>query len=360
MNSVDRQVFYHHPYWFRAYFDRPTVEVEDISFHCVFDGERLIAVLPLEIRKRGGGTFSEARMPASDGLYLPDMALSQDADSESVWRLLRDQPNSRTKRRWDWFSMQGVLETSAINLCTQAPFVSAVPGDPQSRCAVLDITPYQEKLASLSKKFRGNLNNARNRLGANGTSEFLCITETKDIEWAFEEFVSLEESGWKGDQNKKKKGYPAPAAIALKESKHRFYKNVVKAFAAIGAVEVCLLKLGEKTIGAQVLVVLSGNAFLLKTAFDEDAKGYSPGHLLIDYAVRRYDERGDVVSLHLLTDYPWFKPWNPRYVAYGGGKEFNSTMRGILASYLFTLANIKKRKFKNNDKAGMQKESAAE
>jgi len=137
-------------------------------------------------------------------------------------------------------------------------------------------------------------------------------------------------SGWKGKKENNKERYPAPAAIGLKKSKYRFYKNLVNEFAKIKSTEICFLKVDGRTIGAQILILLGETSYLLKTAFDESAKGYSPGHLMIDFALRRYSPEETIKSMCLITDYDWFKYWNPRYVNYTTIRDCNATIAGQL------------------------------
>ena len=120
-----------------------------------------------------------------------------------------------------------------------------------SRCAVVDVIDYDAAIKGLRKKFRGNPNNAKNRLAKEKGVEFLRTTKPGEIESAYDEYVALEKSGWRGDPNRKRAGYPAPAAIALRESKYLFYKTALKEFSKSNSVQVSLLKVNEKIVGAR-------------------------------------------------------------------------------------------------------------
>jgi CelD/BcsL family acetyltransferase involved in cellulose biosynthesis len=340
MGSVTDQYFYHHPAWFYAYFERPDYD-DDIYFRCVFEGPRLIAVCPLVFHSRYGNILREGALPNQDILYMPDIAVADSVDLSAVWKELSAPGGHEEIGSWDYFNARSVLETSAIARSLRATVRDIVSESTVSRCAIVDIVDYDEAIRGLRKKFRGNLNNAKNRLGAQKSVEFRRVTEPREIESAYDDYVALEQSGWKGDPDNKREGYPAPAAIGLRESKYLFYKSALREFSKSNSVEINLLNVNDTTVGAQIFVVLRDRSFLLKTAFSEDSKEFSPGHVLLDFAYKHYAESGAVKQMCFITDYDWFKYWNPRYVSYLNIKAFKKTLRGRLASVAYSVRRNK-------------------
>jgi 5S rRNA maturation endonuclease (ribonuclease M5) len=217
MRSISSQYLSHHPAWFHAFFDRPTYD-ENICFRCVFEGTRLIAVCPMVFKHRFGRVLCEAVVPAHETLSMPDMAIADSADPYAVWQKLSAPNQSTGVKTWDRFTALSVLETSTIASSLRAATDNVIFESNVGRCAVIDIVDYDEAMKNLRKKFRGNLNNAKNRLAAQKSVEFLRVIQSSEVESAYEEFVALERSGWKGDANRRKAGYPAPAAIGLRKS----------------------------------------------------------------------------------------------------------------------------------------------
>ena len=84
------------------------------------------------------------------------------------------------------------------------------------------------------------------------------------------------------------------------------------------------------------VVDVDGMVRFLKTAFDEDSGRYSPGHVLLDYAYRRYAESGMIKKMCLITDYDWVSNWNPRYLEYLDMRAFKKTLRGRVASAAYS------------------------
>lgn len=327
MRSVSFQCFYHHPAWFQAYFDRPDVR-EDMYFRCAYDGKRLVAVFPLYYRQRLGGVIREARFPDYDGLYMPDMAVSDELSLPELWRVMSGATTPGIAPMWDVFAAGAVLDQSAVARALLPSDDDIVTSSPEGKCAVFDIRQYDEMLRQLKKKFRGNLNNAKHKLSAEQDVSFKSVVHENELQSAFDEFVVLEQAGWKGKPETMHQDYPRPAAIGLKKSKHLFYRNVVREFGKLGLLQILLLKIRGRTISAQINILLNDFCYVLKTAFDESFSRLSPGHLVLDFAFRQFSETGGVRHICMITDYDWFKYWNPRYMNYLRINAFRKTVRG--------------------------------
>lgn len=336
MDSISSQCFYHHPAWFSAYFDRPGIRT-GTHFRCAFAGDQLVAVLPLHFEQKLGGALQMAKLPDYDGLYMPDMAISDNVSAVSVWREMEASRNSEYGRHWDVFSADGVLEESAVAQTLFSAGSSIVKSSAAGRCAFVDVLDYEEVLRRLKRKFRGNLSNAKSRLSALPGVEYVAVSEPERLGPAFDEFVELELSGWKGQPDRVRRDYPPPAAIGLKRSKYLFYRNVVSTFGAFGATEIHMLRINRKAIGAQLCVILNDVCYILKTAFDEAYGRYSPGHLVLDFAIQRFADVGTAKQLCLITDYGWYRNWNPRYANYMRIKAFAKTLKARSISILYSL-----------------------
>ena len=338
MRSISLQFFYHHPAWFQAYFDRPDVR-GDMYFRCAYQDDRLVGVLPLYFVRSFAGVIRTARMPDYDGLYMPDLAVSDDVCLSSVWSAMTSPDARALDSKWDVFLANGVLEESTAARCLALADNDIVTSSIEGRCAVLDVSSYDEVVRQFKRKFRGNLNNAKRRIQLEPDVHFLSISEPDELLPAFEEFVQLELSGWKGRRELRDE-YPAPAAIGLKQSKYLFYRNIVREFGRVDAIRIILLKVGGRAIGAQICIHLNAFCFVLKTAFDEAYRKYSPGHLVLDFMYRQLADAGRIKHICLITDYHWFRYWNPRYLNYVRIKSFRKSLKGRVISAAY---NVKRR-----------------
>jgi CelD/BcsL family acetyltransferase involved in cellulose biosynthesis len=330
MADVSRQSFNHHPVWFDAYFNCDPDQPVELEFRCVYRDQILVALFPLT--RHRGRLVTRARLPVNQWIYTTDCVVSDRENKQELWRFVCRE-SARTGDGWDLFTVgaDGSLATSHIFACMPqpGPLVSLRPR--VERCTVIDVIDYDVAIQGLKKKFRSNLNRGKRRLNEKGGMEFRRVTDPAGLDQAFTEFVELELDGWKGQEGEPKEGYPTPSAIGLYDWKERFYRNVVNGFGKLGATEICLLSIDGRTIGAQITVVLNQVSYLLKTTYDESVEGASPGQLLIDYLFQQYAREGNVREINLITDYPYFRHWNPRHLTYYRLQQFSRSPRGLLA-----------------------------
>ncbi|MGI9201699.1 MAG: GNAT family N-acetyltransferase [Woeseiaceae bacterium] len=104
---------------------------------------------------------------------------------------------SRLKSELQVKRFLGKLESSATANCIGQVAARRSVESNADRCTFIDIINYDDAFKALKKKVRGNLNNARNRMEAQGSFEFSTITDSDDMDWAYEHFVELEMSDWK-------------------------------------------------------------------------------------------------------------------------------------------------------------------
>ena len=313
--------FYSHPLWFRAHFE--VHEDDPIDFIAVRRAGRLIAVIPVTFRSVFYGLIREARLPAGDRLYMPDITVDDAEDVHSVWAYLCEQ------NLFDSFAVRGggALSTSRIAACLSNELVLTKR---LNECAVLTVSSYEDIWKSFSRNFRRNLKRGHARLQSELDADFECVRAHDAIDGAFDTFVELESSGWKGQWEKAKTGYPAAAAIGLSSTKTRFYREVIREFARHNLVEITFLRSSRKVFGAMISLELNEVSYLIKTAYNESVKGISPGHLLIDFVYRRYAKENKIKTINLVTAYEWQMPWRPRLIPYQRLTTFRHSPLGLL------------------------------
>ncbi|TYC53633.1 GNAT family N-acetyltransferase [Rhodobacterales bacterium] len=130
---------------------------------------------------------------------------------------------------------------------------------------------------ALSGKKRKEMRRLLRRLADHGEARFDSVEGAAAAE-AFEAFLKLEASGWKGRGG---------SALASREGTGIFSRAVVDALAAAGRIRIDQLWAGETLVAALVLIIDAGNVFAWKIAFDEAFARYSPGSQLALEAFRR-------------------------------------------------------------------------
>jgi CelD/BcsL family acetyltransferase involved in cellulose biosynthesis len=136
---------------------------------------------------------------------------------------------------------------------------------------VSDLAPEAYWEASLSGKKRKELRRQANRLADEGAVAFHRSTDAEGLaEWA-DQFLRLEQAGWKGEAGSALACAPATAAL-LAES--------LAGAAQRGRLERLTLTLNDQPIAMLASFLTPPGAFSFKTAFDERYSRYSPGVLL--------------------------------------------------------------------------------
>ncbi|WP_428688123.1 GNAT family N-acetyltransferase [Roseibium sp.] len=105
------------------------------------------------------------------------------------------------------------------------------------------------------------------RLGDHGPVRFESLSGA-DAVAAFEEFLAVEASGWKGR---------AGTALASRPDTVAFARAAVANLAGEREIRIDLLRAGEKLVAALVSFVEGGWSYSWKIAYDEDFARYSPG-----------------------------------------------------------------------------------
>ena len=135
----------------------------------------------------------------------------------------------------------------------------------------LDGTAYFEK--ALSSGSRKKLRQQRRRLAEKGALTLDVCDAPDAVGQAFDEFLTLEAAGWKGQRGTALTCNPAEAAFA---------RAMVADLARSGAASVHALHLDGKPVSTQIVLRAGPVAFTWKTAYDEAMHDFSPGMLLLE------------------------------------------------------------------------------
>lgn len=126
--------------------------------------------------------------------------------------------------------------------------------------------------SAISKNHLRDLERQRRRLSEKGELEFVIARQPGDIRVALDEFLHLENKGWKG----KKK-------TSLVADRHRaaFAREAVQNLADLDRVRIHSLQLDGKVIASLIVFVMAGESYTWKTTFDEEYSALSVGKLLM-------------------------------------------------------------------------------
>ena len=158
---------------------------------------------------------------------------------------------------------------------------------------------------ALSAGSRKKLRQHRRRLAQAGALAYTTVVEYPAVRAAFEDFLRIEASGWKGRQN---------TALLCSAADAAFARGMVAALAERDEVAIHALTLDGRPVSMQVVLRAGATAFTWKTTYDERLQDYSPGMLLFeDYtAAFRADQSIARVDSCSFDDTGFMAAWKDR------------------------------------------------
>ena len=151
--------------------------------------------------------------------------------------------------------------------------------------------------AALSTRRRKEYGRQMRRLAETGSVSGETATEPDIVRARFEEFLALEQAGWKGR---------AGTALAARAATAAFARSVVAAGADAGAVRIDSIRVGAAPVAMLVSFLAASTAYTWKIAFDEAHARFSPGAQLMLDAPRSLfaDARIDRIDSCAVADHP--------------------------------------------------------
>ncbi len=177
-----------------------------------------------------------------------------------------------------WRALEDMAAAGAIGISFITRWERAI----LERSAFPDASSYLE--AALSSSSRKRLRNKRRALEEGGALTLTAHTGC-DAASAFDAFLRLEASGWKGR---------ADTALSQRPDDSAYVGKVLQAMAAEDRAWVLAMRSGERVLAAGLLLRCGGEASFWKTAYDETQARYSPGVIL------------DMMVTEWLYGQPWF------------------------------------------------------
>ena len=313
------------PEWIFPYLQtfepRATLEIIAVHRH----GEP-IGVLPL-IRERSwfyGVPVRLLRGPvqrsAPDPFDIACAAADADAVAGAVWQTLR------ARRDWDAIELVDLPETGAgWRLMQLAEAAGYRIGRRVSRCSPYISLPAgnPDPVATLpvpTSKFRANLRRRMRNLEKIGPVDLKRYPDFDSA--AFEQFLELEHSGWKGRNG---------TSILSDSRSVAYYRSLAKAAAQNGYLAMYALECDGEPI-AMHLGLTHGRRYMVpKLTYSELHHEYAPGHLLVQAVIQDCAARGFTEFDFLGNAMTWKMEWTDQIRGYHRVHIFNRTVGGSLA-----------------------------
>ncbi|HSJ78540.1 MAG TPA: GNAT family N-acetyltransferase, partial [Erythrobacter sp.] len=138
-------------------------------------------------------------------------------------------------------------------------------------CLRGDVSAQAYLEASMSAKKRKELRRQHNRLAEEGVLTFERVEGSQGLAAWTEEFLALENAGWKGNEG---------SALASSPETITMFNQALAGAALAGRLERLALRLDGRAIAMLANFITAPGAYSFKTAYDETYARYSPGMLL--------------------------------------------------------------------------------
>ena len=167
------------------------------------------------------------------------------------------------------------------------------------------------------------------------------VNEPDAVREAFEDFLALEASGWKGREG---------TALLSDAADAQYARGMIAALAANGEAAIHSLTLDGRPVSMQVVLRSGRTAFTWKTAYDEALHDFSPGTLLLeDYTASLLADRDiDQVDSCAFDDTGYMSAWQERaglaqlwFDARAGGSAAFTLVVRLQSGYLALRARAK-------------------
>ena len=132
--------------------------------------------------------------------------------------------------------------------------------------------------AAMSREHRKDVRRRTKRLADAGPTKYTMLTADQDVDRWLEEFMQLEQAGWKGKLG---------GALASSEAKRRYFMTVAKEAWRRGRLMMLALNHDGEMIAQKCNFLAGDGSFAFKIAYDEEYARYSPGFLLEIENLRR-------------------------------------------------------------------------
>jgi CelD/BcsL family acetyltransferase involved in cellulose biosynthesis len=332
-----RPGFQHLPGWYCAQLDTLPADDSTVEFHAVYERGTLKAIFPLRRTplEIAGMSVRALVAPQDDHMPFADFVSAGGLADRRYLRALLRHMRREDGSRWDVLTFPRVSDGSSA-------YFAVGRGTPLIACIKregTDTLPLSENDASahaLSKNFRGSLRKARNKLQAMSGVDFVSARGIAELHDAFDEFLAVEASGWKGPAGE-------ATAIALHPQVERFYRNLIDQFGPSGSCEINLLRVGNECISAQFCIAVRDVYYVLKIGYDERHAPLAPGNMLLEHLLARLREDGRMREVNLVSDAAWHASWRPVRTPQFEIVCANNTFRGLAAIVLLRARKVARR-----------------
>jgi CelD/BcsL family acetyltransferase involved in cellulose biosynthesis len=317
--------FNHLPEWYRAYLSSPEADPGRVWFVAAYRGAALAGIFPLHFQNFRAMAFRPRLLGTveDDQLQLSDFVFPQTAENQELLCALTQWLRTQRIFRWDELRLRKVSAESSIAYAARARLPPAtVPLQHDASAYFKTAGTYEQATHAMNAKFKSNLRR-RNRIAAESAPLRHQIYRRDGLDKAFNIFLDLEASGWKGEGG-------SASAIRCRPAMLEFYTALVREFSVFDAVAICLLWHGDEAVAGKFCLQIGRTFYILKVGFSEAHAKFAPGLLLLERLLHHACDDPGIDVLHLVNEPPWAKFFRPEVISVWSYYAPNWSLGGLL------------------------------
>ncbi len=323
-SALPTRSYLHLQEWHRAFLTTLVPDPESVSYAAIHEGGRCRAIVPLMRRPSvvAGIPLTALALPTHEHMSHTDLVIEPGfAGRLSLAWLARNLASSVPS--FDVLELDPVMEDSGVEAVLRAGRPSLLVTEASRHSDALSTRSYDALLENVGRNFKGNLRKARNKLEKHGSRvRMVSATTPEELAPAFEHFLTVEASGWKGREG---------TAIGQDAALRGFYSQLVQRLGGAGLCAIHLLMLDDQPIASQFAIIGGDRCYLLKIGYDEAHAPLAPGNLLLERLLKKYEGDPVIRYVDLVSDAAWHSSWKPEVRQLRRHLLFRPTPRGLLA-----------------------------
>ena len=294
-----------------AYLDKLPSEFGAFNCLALSDGTRIRAICPVEPQRLDVFRAFKSPvwgLPRGLGDMPRDVICPRDPEAEAAFFPCVARHLSRTRPQRSWLVLGRVLEGSVAWRCLQHIDARRYYSDRDDAAHIINSDqPFASLISKLSRKFRANVRASHNRLAKLPDVRFERTVDAACMDAAFERFLAVEASGWKGESGDR-------TAIAVKPKQLGFYRAWVAGLTVTGRCEFNELRSGDTCIASTFCIHVDEECAVVKIGYNERFAQVAPGHLVLERIFQQYCEDPSVKRISLVSAFAWNARWEPDVV----------------------------------------------
>jgi CelD/BcsL family acetyltransferase involved in cellulose biosynthesis len=281
--------------WMRAFWQAFSDRKDTLVLHALYQGEQLLAVVPVRPCGRWVRAWYSIRNPES-----PYWMFWMDESRPELGVAVLD----HLLEAADYIDFGPLHEhgplLSALTAAA-ADLKYRVVIEPRGADAFVSLQgDWEAARTRLSRNQQQQASRKMRQLQQLGNLTYEVVRGGSGFQGLLEECFELETKGWKGVEGAPMKSDPRT---------YTFYKELALNSAAAGRFALYLLRLDGRLIAFEYCLRAQGKIDMLKLSFDPEYAKYSPGNVLRLMLLQDEADRGEVRSYHMGRPSEWKERW---------------------------------------------------